>query len=1045
MKVIFEQENSDGIRYADTGITKDEWLEMLTDGIINQRQLEVLLCFYREPEHQGVCNVLAKKYGGNANNFNTPIWQLGRSVQNYLNRFEIRGLDNNGKNTDDKVFWCITMTGKDSKQGYVWSVRPELCEALEVYLYRNLVNVYRNRRKTTDLVGDDELYKWEYANECVDKSNLEIVRLSLPNRINLLGWREKDQLRTMLKKQPEELDLLLKSLYDEEIEFSERVKSFIQGVATLKHNVDERAASVLLGAKMPNKYLFYKDSYYKDLCAYLGIKCAVAGDKYQHYTQIMRPIIDLVSHDKELNGYLEKNIGSLLHSDLITAQEVVYTIFERELINPKKITDIFDWIPFYTELATKLLEYKDSPSELATAIYSNFDKEKEIKFLHDGDGSDFKEIDPFTVFSIINRTMKNRVEMIKKMKTIFEVKTKVPTSFEGLPTQNPMNAAFCCFTENRTPDGKDIERLWNLFELAQEESADMEDVFNAVLKQTSIAVPKLTMGLFYIRPYKFLSLDSNNVQYLEQYGISMKDFRKMKYAEYTDLLTQIKEKMKNKEIVEQSYPEFSANAYSGVSSEEDGTDNEYYKELVELLRYKKNIIIEGAPGVGKTYELPRIITRLCFPELANAPQSVLRIKFNELKDSHRVEYVTFHQSMDYEEFVEGIRPKSDNDGNISYEVVPGLFKQICDAAKQPIVEDNNFQINSGAAVWKVSLAGTGDNPVRSDCMKNGHIRIGWDKYGEDLSNVPGSQYEGRVVLNTFYDKMQIGDIVFSCYSSRTIDAIGVVTSDPEWHDEYKDYKRVRKVEWLVKGINEDIYDINNQTAMVLATVYRLNYITLENVLDLLNKYGVNEPAEARKNTRPYVLVIDEINRGNVSKIFGELITLIEPDKRLGRESETEVELPYSKTRFSVPDNLYIIGTMNTADRSLDTLDYAMRRRFAFVKYKPIVLEVEGFNSELFAKVSKLFIENFDEYCDNPDAILRPSSCLSDDIQPTDVWIGHSYFLMDDNGVDRTKLRIQYEIVPILEEYIKDGVFKDAEPVKEVISELIEYTTEETDD
>ena len=102
------------------------------------------------------------------------------------------------------------------------------------------------------------------------------------------------------------------------------------------------------------------------------------------------------------------------------------------------------------------------------------------------------------------------------MKTIFEVKAKVPTSFEGLPTQNPMNAAFCCFTENRTPDGKDIERLWNLFELAQEENADMVDVFNAVLKQTSIAVPKLTMGLFYIRPYKFLSLDSNNVQYLEQ-------------------------------------------------------------------------------------------------------------------------------------------------------------------------------------------------------------------------------------------------------------------------------------------------------------------------------------------------------------------------------------------------------------------------------------------------------------------------------------------------------------------------------------------------
>lgn len=574
----------------------------------------------------------------------------------------------------------------------------------------------------------------------------------------------------------------------------------------------------------------------------------------------------------------------------------------------------------------------------------------------------------------------------------------------------------------------------------------MEETFNAVLKQKSIGISKMTMGLFYIRPYKYLSLDKNNVQYLEKYGFSMKNHKKMKYAEYIDLLSQIKEKMKNKEIVEQSFPEFSANAYSGVSSEEDGTDCEYYKELAELLRYKKNIIIEGAPGVGKTYELPRIITRLCFPELVNAPQSVLKAKFKELKDCHRVEYVTFHQSMDYEEFVEGIRPNTDNDGNISYDVVPGVFKKICEAAKQPIVEDNTFQINSGAAVWKVSLAGTGANPIRSECMKNGHIRIGWDKYGEDLSNVPGSQYEGRIVLNAFYYKMQIGDIVFSCYSSRTIDAIGVVTGDAEWHDEYKDYKRVRKVEWLVKGINEDIYDINDQTAMVLATVYRLNNITLEKVLDLLSKHNINKPAEAKKNTQPYVLVIDEINRGNVSKIFGELITLIEPDKRLGRETEIEVKLPYSGQPFGVPDNLYIIGTMNTADRSLDTLDYAMRRRFAFVKYKPIILEVEGFNNELFVKVSRLFIDNFDEYCDNPDVVLTPSSCLSDDIQPTDVWIGHSYFLMDDNGVDRTKMRIQYEIVPILEEYIKDGVFKDMEPVKEVISELIAYTTEEdTDD
>ena len=635
--------------------------------------------------------------------------------------------------------------------------------------------------------------------------------------------------------------------------------------------------------------------------------------------------------------------------------------------------------------------------------------------------------------------------MIKKMKELFEITAKAPDSFDGIPTQNPINASFCSFSEDRSEDGKDIERLWNLFEKALQGEENMEQNFNDVLKQMSIAVPKLTMGLFYVNPYNYLSLDGNNRRYLEEYGVSTKNYQKMKYADYIELLDQVKDKMEKKEIAEQTFPEFSANAYSGDGMSDDGTDESYYQELAELLRFKKNIIIEGAPGVGKTYELPRIITRLCYPELGSIPKAVLLSKFQQLKDNHQVEYVTFHQSMDYEEFVEGIRPETNDDGNVIYKTEDGIFKQMCEEAMKPIVEENKLKIRGDATVWKVSLAGTGDNPVRSDCMKNGHIRIGWDYLGEDLSQVQEPRYEGKVILDAFYDKMNIGDIVFSCYSARSIDAIGVVTGEAEWHDEYKDYKRLRKVEWLLKDINEDIYELNGQTSMTLGTVYRLNNITLDKVFGILNSYGVSNPTEAKKNTRPYVLVIDEINRGNVSKIFGELITLIEPDKRAGKASEITVKLPYSKKPFVVPDNLYIIGTMNTADRSLDTLDYAMRRRFAFVKFKPTVIDVEGFNEELFAMVSKLFISNYDEYCENADAILQPSEYLADEIQPSDVWIGHSYFLMyDEEGIDRTQLRIQYEIIPILEEYIKDGVFKDINEVKNVIEALISYTDATSD-
>lgn len=1036
MKVIQEQISPDGIYSADTGITVDEWFQMLNDGTIKQRQKEILLCFYREPGHKGICNVLAKKYGGNDKHFSNPIWRIGKSVQKRLARFEVLGVENDGSSSNDNVYWVVPMTGKRDKQGFCWMIKPELCEAIEQYLYHDLIEIYKKRRKTIDLIEDDELYKWEIVNKCSNKPIVEMVKTIVNHpKNNLIDWRQKDYFRKMAEQDQQSLEEIMNILFDDTIDIHERITYF------LSHSGDSRSLSVFLGCQNPDKYLFYKDSYYGALTDYLGLKkVSTVSEKYIHYTEIMKPLVALVSKDDELHQLLNKNIGDLRSSDLLIAQDIVYTLFERHIIKPITMNDIFDWIPFYTELAVKLLEYKESPDELASLIYEHFDRETEIRFLHDGDGSDFKEIDPFTVYSIFNRNTKNRKDLVMKIKSVFGVDADVPSSFEGIPTHHSMNASFYCFTEDRSPDGKDLERLWSLYELALEDNAEMEEVFNKVLKQLSIAIPKMTIGLYYINPYKYLPLDGNNRRYLEEYGVSTKNHSKMQYANYMTLLQQVTGKMENHDIVEQTYPEFTANAYGGNGGSDDGTDSEYYQELVELLRFKKNIIIEGAPGVGKTYELPRIISRLCYPEWSNAPDSVLKEKFKALKENHQVAFVTFHQSMDYEEFVEGIRPETTEDGNVAYKIEDGIFKRICERARKPIVEDNNLNISEDATIWKVSLAGTRDNEVRSECMANNHIRIGWDHWGEDLSQVQEARYEGKIILDAFYNRMKIGDIVFSCYSSRTIDAIGVVTGDAEWHDEFDGYKRVRNVEWLVKGINEDIYDLNDQTSMTLGTVYRLNNINLDQVFSILNKYGVNQPTEAKKNDRPYVLVIDEINRGNVSKIFGELITLIEPDKRLGRESETEVILPYSKKVFSIPDNLYIIGTMNTADRSLDTLDYAMRRRFAFVKYKPIALNIDSFNIELFTMVSKLFISNFEEYNEDDTVALIPSECLADDIQPENVWIGHSYFIMnDENGVDRTGLRIQYEIIPILEEYIKDGVFKDPSRVYEVIGELKHYT------
>lgn len=117
MTTIQEQISADGMRYAETNIQTYEWLQMLVNGIITQRQIDVLLCFYREPGHQGICNQLAKKYGGKMNNYSNPIWRMGQTVQKYLNRFEVKGLTDKGESTDENVYWCIPMNGKDSKQG----------------------------------------------------------------------------------------------------------------------------------------------------------------------------------------------------------------------------------------------------------------------------------------------------------------------------------------------------------------------------------------------------------------------------------------------------------------------------------------------------------------------------------------------------------------------------------------------------------------------------------------------------------------------------------------------------------------------------------------------------------------------------------------------------------------------------------------------------------------------------------------------------------------------------------------------------------------
>lgn len=492
----------------------------------------------------------------------------------------------------------------------------------------------------------------------------------------------------------------------------------------------------------------------------------------------------------------------------------------------------------------------------------------------------------------------------------------------------------------------------------------------------------------------------------------------------------MKEELKNKMTTE-------------INNSSKGT---WYDDVVRTWERRKNVVLYGAPGTGKTYDVPELAVRLCDPTFMAAEPSREEIvsRYNQLKTEKRIAFTTFHQSLDYEDWIEGLRPVVNKNSQVTYKIVSGIFKELCEEAERPVDKDKQVDISDNAVIWKVSLQGTGDNDVRRECMENNHIRIGWDDYGPVISDeTDWSVYngEGKQILDAYINKMKIGDIVMSCYSSQTIDAIGVVGGDYEFDDSLPDYKRVRRVNWLVKNINENIVEMNDGKTMTLGTVYRLNSITLDNVKSILEKYNTSSKME--ENDKAYVMVIDELNRGNVSKVFGELITLLEADKRKGRINAESVVLPYSKKAFHIPNNVYLIATMNTADRSLGSLDYAIRRRFAFIAEKPFGLEVDGFNEELFELVSSLFVKNFDDYKESGWDLtmkLEPADTLSEEYKPEDVWIGHSYFLMqDEEGEDNTSNRLLYEIIPLLEEYVRDGVL--TAEAQDVIDELYKQATE----
>ena len=404
------------------------------------------------------------------------------------------------------------------------------------------------------------------------------------------------------------------------------------------------------------------------------------------------------------------------------------------------------------------------------------------------------------------------------------------------------------------------------------------------------------------------------------------------------------------------------------------TMNSEVQKLTGILRLKKNIILQGAPGTGKTYNTAALALTICgVTDVDMNDHEAVMERYDELQKEGRIGFATFHQSMDYEDFVEGIKPKTEN-GMVSYEVEDGIFKSISAKAgnnyadSQKTVEVLQKQKDIQERMFDfLSEAQENETEYKTKTGSKFVIKEVTDK--NIIIQIPENQVASRIPL-------------------RIAELRDLLENDVE----------LKRVSDIKAYFNRQFNTQQDSYTFILV-----------NEIRKIKTKTVTVPKTELQN---YVLIIDEINRGNVSKIFGELITLLEADKRIGADHPIRVTLPYSKESFGVPSNLYIIGTMNTTDRSVGNIDYAVRRRFAFatlkadkelVKQNSIPLAVELFGAvESFIKRHQI------------------------DMDFEDLMVGHSYFFAKDEN--ELELKWQYEILPLLNEYIKDGIV-NAKPIK----------------
>ncbi len=804
--------------------------------------------------------------------------------------------------------------------------------------------------------------------------------------------------------------------------------------------------------------------------------------------------------------------------------------------------DHLAWTEFYSEFADKLLPFKNDRKALISKILDvyKFSNQKLPKLEADNDITD---IDPFTVFGLFNKQIsdENRILLIKAIAQEFNVKAKVPTIFEGIPLLNNLNATFYGFKGDRQAD--DIDNFWDLFEaalnFADRNSPDSRTQFiqsyDKVHDQRYIAW-KVTLGLFYIRPFNFISLDSRNRWFMRLPENMPADFivnttklyELVPYGkDYLRIIDDCTHVLQSGKYTYKSFPELSLAAWieservnlekqkKDASKSDSKAYNKWYKPLIQALRD-----LEGSATPEDARS--KIIEN---EHLSEDELNAKRGKKQVNKFSNEVAFARSDLVLAgyIDNSVRGIWSLT-NAGK-TVELTEELIREIVHirtnrSKKTGLDEDKTthywlYSPGPAASKW-------------DECYQNGYMLLGFgdigdfkafsskDEIKDQLKKAYGdknSYKHSAHAIWQFTNEMKTGDIIYVKRGVGEIIGQGEVISDYEYIPRFKDdYQNVRKVKWNFQGswespqksplktltdITSDVNlieqlqnlipqknavddagedeieykypsytrdDFLDEVFITADSYHRLvNLLKVKKNVILQGAPGVGKTFIAKRlaysmmgvkdssrvqmvqfhqsysyedfimgyrptdkgfelkkgafynfckkaeidSDQKYFFIIDEINRGNLSKIFGELFMLIETDKR-----GQSLQLLYSDELFNVPENVYIIGMMNTADRSLAMLDYALRRRFAFFEIAP------GFDSEGFLQYSNgLDNEKFNKL---KSAVISLNRAIAEDDNLGEGFcIGHSYFCnlnADEVTTERLSAIVEYELIPLLKEY-----------------------------